>query len=106
MAEPEEPAKPSAIHEIYVFIGVNADGSEGIVCRGYPGSPDPAFCDRAGLESLREQIRVVVDRTGIPVRVVRFASREDLEWIRPQGPTAAELLAALQKKGPEEPGTP
>ena len=72
------------ITEVYAFICLDEDGTEGIPAFAAPGGVVmPMLCaDKARVDSLRQLARDVV-RTGRKVELVRFSVREHVEDIEP-----------------------
>jgi hypothetical protein len=73
------------IEEIFAFTVVDTDGTEGV----------PAFqsghhilpmmgADRARIESLRPMAQQWADANGMPITLVKFTTREEVEVLRPE----------------------
>jgi hypothetical protein len=74
------PGQGQAISALYAWVATEPDGGEG-VCSAQIG--DVHFplvgADMDRMKSLRPHAELIHRATGYPVRLVRFAHREDLE---------------------------
>lgn len=74
----------SPVSELFVFLGLHPDGSEGVVGGVHNGVPRPLMAvTRELADGLLETAQVVADYAGTPVRMVRFTVGEELLVIEP-----------------------
>lgn len=70
------------IDELYVFIGKDATGNEGIPAFHMRDMMMPMVCaDQARVDALRGIAEQMAQETGIEIKLVRFTNREELETI-------------------------
>ncbi len=65
---------------MFAFIALDEDGTEGVV--GYPTSQGMlplVGADMARVDSLRPYAQQIARSNGVPVTLVRFSVREDIE---------------------------
>lgn len=74
------------ITELYAFIATEAPGEEGVPAISSGPWMMPLFgADQARVDSLRTHAQLIADTTGKTLTLARFAVREELEIITPQG---------------------
>jgi hypothetical protein len=70
------------ISEVHAYIVVTENGDEGIAAFLSEGVWMPMICaDMARVESMRPMARRIAEATGQEVRLVKFATRTDVETI-------------------------
>jgi hypothetical protein len=74
------------ITELYAFAAVDSvDDSEGICAFPHGGFMMPMVgSDTARVNALRPIARVIADQLGVPIHVLRFTVREEIETITPK----------------------
>lgn len=80
MSDGWRPGKGQSIDAVYAWVATEPDGGEGIIAVYLTGMMMPAIgADMDRIKSFRAQAEAARAATGYPVRLVRFASRDDLE---------------------------
>lgn len=73
------------IDTVHVFVVVDRDGTEGIPAIRAGDTMMPLIAaDAARLDSLRPLAQQIATTMGVPVKLVRFSAREEVEEIRPE----------------------
>jgi len=76
--------KGTHLEQLFAFVSVDAQGSEGIIAAQGTTGPMPLVAtDEAKVEQLRPIAMSVAKRSGITVKLVRFRGREELETYSP-----------------------
>jgi hypothetical protein len=71
---------PQTIDALYAWVATNPDGNEGICSVIVDGRHTPMVFGSLRVANLaRRDIEALRLATGVPVRLVRFSRREDLE---------------------------
>lgn len=78
------------ISELYAFVCTEADGGEGVAAAYIGDAWMPLVAaDQARVESLRPIAANISKISGVPIRLVKFSQRENLEQV---GIQAAENI--------------
>ena len=74
------------IDKMFAFVTEDRPGSEGVTAFGLPGGGwmPMVGADMARVESLRNRAQEIADRTGSPITIVEFSTRNDIETIMPK----------------------
>jgi hypothetical protein len=76
------PGQGQAIEALYAWVCTEPDGGEGVAGMNIPGLGGMVplvGADMDRMKSLRPYAEQLREITGIPIRLVRFSRREDLE---------------------------
>lgn len=74
------PGQGQKIEAIYAWVAVEPDGGEGVCSMQIGNTHMPLVgADQARVESLRPQAEQIRRMTGYPIKLVRYAAREELE---------------------------
>lgn len=74
------------IDELFAFVSVDKDGTEGVCAAFVRGVWMPLVgADMARVDSLRPIASVVAEESGMTIRLIRFCKREELETITANG---------------------
>jgi hypothetical protein len=80
MSEEWRPGRGQKIKALYAWVATEPDGGEGVASVQLGGVHMPMVgADMDRIKSLRPHAELVRRATGYPVRLIRFAMREDLE---------------------------
>jgi hypothetical protein len=74
------------IEQMYAFVAEDAEGEGVCGFRGDLGWMPLVGADIARVESIRHVAQIIADQSGKPIRLLRFAVREELEVIHPRKP--------------------
>lgn len=79
------PDDPKQISELYVVLGVNDAGQEGVACYVDPADSvmKPLCGNRHKVPTLLTVGKALANASGVKLKLVRFMSRGDLEVIAP-----------------------
>lgn len=80
MAESWKPGTGQSIDALYAWVATEPDGGEGVCSAQIGDTHYPLVgADMARIKSYRRHAELIHRMTGYPVRLVRFAHREDIE---------------------------
>lgn len=89
------------VEELYVFLGVHPDGSEGVVGGVNNGVAIPLIAaDRPRADALLETAQTIATFQGAAVTLVRFVRGDAIQTIEPERVTGPPVLG----EGPEGDG--
>lgn len=74
------------INEMYAFVAIDSDGTEGVCSfysRAMSGHMPMVGADTARVDLLRPIAQDMAKQMGVPIRVLRFTVREEIEVIEP-----------------------
>lgn len=80
MTQSWRPGQGQSIDALYAWVATEPDGGEGVCSAQIGDTHYPLVgADMARIKSYRQHAELIHRMTGHPVRLVRFAHREDIE---------------------------
>lgn len=79
------------IDQMFAFVALDKDGTEGVVATMKEGVYYPLVgADMERVESLKPMAEKLAEQLGVPVTLLKFSVREEIETILPKETTGAE----------------